>query len=85
MLSALDIPIERRRDQKWRNDKHEPSENVHPHGPSPCTRAGHIPLWNLPGDLCPHFGGEPTHLAGDCSESSPAHPHVLLPEQPVLH
>ena len=85
MLGALDIPTERKRLKAWGNDKCEPGDNVHPHGPSACIRAGHIPLWNLPGDLCPHCGGEPTHHAGDYHGSPPAHTHVLLPEQPVLH
>ena len=68
----------------WRDDKHGPSDNVHPHGPSPRTRAGHIPLWKLPRDLCPHCVGELPHHAGDYSDSPLAHPHVLLPNQPVL-
>ena len=93
MLGALDVPIETEREREsererakvWRNDKHECSENIHPLGPSPFSRAGHTPLCNLPGDLCPHCGGEPTHHAGDYHGSPPAHTHVLLPEQPVLH
>ena len=67
MLDAIDIPTQTERPKVWRNEKHEHSDNVHPHGLSPFTRAGHIPLWNLPGDLCPHCGGEPSHPAGDHS------------------
>ena len=89
MFGTLDVPIarerERERPKAWRYDEHEPSDNVHPHGPSPCARAGHAPLWDLPGDLCPHCGGEPTHPAGDHSGSPSAHPYVLSSEQPVLH
>lgn len=44
--------------------------------PSPCTRADTF-LWNLPSDLCLHFGGETSHPCWYHSESSPAHPYVL--------
>uniref|UniRef100_A0ABI7Z3B2 G-protein coupled receptors family 1 profile domain-containing protein n=1 Tax=Felis catus TaxID=9685 RepID=A0ABI7Z3B2_FELCA len=67
------------------NEKHERSDNVHPHGSSPCTSTGHPPLGNLLGDLCTHCGGEPPHPAGDHGGFPPPHSHVLFPGQLVLH
>ena len=40
---------------------------------------------SLPKNLCGHCGGEPGHDHTDWGQFSPAHPHVLFPQQFVLY